>query len=1370
MTLQEIVEQRKWREDISDIVSNIEKRLLRQMPDGSKFRFTALQEEALQEPTFWEDWEEVNAPNLIIQGATSAGKTLLSELNILDCLNQNRTAIVLVPLKSMVRERSERFMDDMRQLRHTKLGGEAYRVYGSSSDYLDFDRHLIDGDYDVGVIVYEKFFAMLSQGADILKNCGLLIIDELSMLSKEARGPKLEMAIEMARIKAPNIRIMCLVTTDCSVKKMKTWLRREKYVDEERKEPNEPDGPLGIAVISNPSRPVGLDEYLINIQSGNYLKRHIKGEVECEGKEGTQKADGKEDYGKGDEGDWDSDERDDGEGKNPICEEKINPHAQQFEKKQIILEAIIKRTRKNFPDAKILIFVATQSKTRNIAAMLTKNNSFPSVTVRSDFMRELELCEHDDDYNLLKTTIAHGIAFHHSGMAATFRELIEKEFQRKSQDCCIKTIVATETLTIGINLPVDCMILMDHEVPKGMGKDVPLTAQEYRNYIGRAGRLGQSNRCGESYILLPSEREVRIFWNSVFSENEEVISALTNASEEEQAPYYLGLLTKNQGESTDFSEDDLANLFKKSLANTCHARPLISRKLRCALYEGYLIDKKSEIGKRKKEKVKEEVKEVYALTHYGKAMSLYALSIETCADIYYYFIKREAGGLPGDVTADEINSDRYLLDILFRICMNKEIKESSNILLPAMKNPITHAKAMRTVINALNRLIDPVGKHQVRLWEESKIAGLMNEDAPDRDEMMQAAMRAIVLYYWTTGKSASEIKKEFVFQGYEQRITNGDMERMAEVVSFHLDAIYRSFSERGWDPKLGLALYILSNRVKYGVPQDLICIANRHVFGIERSRILGFGKAAQEKGLSPAEYLQKASDSEVSRYFSKIQREQILARMDNRYAVGSFNTLLDALEEGLNGDFPEREALQTVRDWNGSGREELDKLRTALNDILGSSDSDSGFGVMDYKEANVWDLKFNNEGKSFSFRFGVCTENQKDYDRLLQAFKESSHTHLKNIILTASDDRLAAINEEMPFELGMTLPVFAELLAKKCGEQGFTNRELAEMLNDMCGKFTYLPFSLRNYVMRDSDEKIGYRVLCNYNGLDKSSIGILMRALQNTTDLADYQSLPWGSELGKVNISEKPTILMLEREQILKSKSLNDYLYRLSQNQFENCMILFTDVEKEEEWNQAEGRCIAPSLKWRDIYNMINRKTTVDLDQQLAAIRAFCAGWKSSQYLIGVSYAHYSDVDFSPECQKDAEYLAALVAKLNKVFGESRILFDNNPSSKSLFHGEKRKSLDKYGECRLFLVLENDWTLESAACIEEREQIDRVRRDNPDATDCWLLQSSHSHKNWVDNLYYSSHLPESDDEREEMVDLIIARISEMSLNMAAVDK
>lgn len=201
--------------NLPQVMENIEKRLSRRLSPGETFTLTRFQETVIENEQFWRDWESENVPHLMVQGATSAGKTLVSEIAILDTLANGQKAVVLVPLKAMVHERKVQFEQDMPN----------QQVFGSSSDHLEYDERMIAGDYDVVVTVYEKFFAILNQNSQkLMSRCGLLVVDELSMLSKDQRGPKLEMLLELVRKNYPEVRIMCLATCDCKTEKICKWL------------------------------------------------------------------------------------------------------------------------------------------------------------------------------------------------------------------------------------------------------------------------------------------------------------------------------------------------------------------------------------------------------------------------------------------------------------------------------------------------------------------------------------------------------------------------------------------------------------------------------------------------------------------------------------------------------------------------------------------------------------------------------------------------------------------------------------------------------------------------------------------------------------------------------------------------------------------------------------------------------------------------------------------------------------------------------------------------------------------------------------------------------------------------------------------
>jgi ATP-dependent RNA helicase HelY len=78
-----------------------------------------------------------------------------------------------------------------------------------------------------------------------------------------------------------------------------------------------------------------------------------------------------------------------------------------------------------------------------------------------------------------------GVAAHHAGLLPAFKEVVEELFQRK----LVRVVFATETLALGINMPARTVVLEKLEKFNGEAR-VPITAGEYTQLTGRAGRRG----------------------------------------------------------------------------------------------------------------------------------------------------------------------------------------------------------------------------------------------------------------------------------------------------------------------------------------------------------------------------------------------------------------------------------------------------------------------------------------------------------------------------------------------------------------------------------------------------------------------------------------------------------------------------------------------------------------------------------------------------------------------------------------------------------------------------------------------------------------------------------------------------------------
>lgn len=104
--------------------------------------------------------------------------------------------------------------------------------------------------------------------------------------------------------------------------------------------------------------------------------------------------------------------------------------------------------------------------------------------LRSKFPNYKEFTELSEFFMLTKL-LERGIGIHHSGMIPVLRELVEILFEKG----CIKLLFATETFSVGLNMPIKTSIFTDIFKFDGNGKRMFLP-HEFIQASGRAGRRG----------------------------------------------------------------------------------------------------------------------------------------------------------------------------------------------------------------------------------------------------------------------------------------------------------------------------------------------------------------------------------------------------------------------------------------------------------------------------------------------------------------------------------------------------------------------------------------------------------------------------------------------------------------------------------------------------------------------------------------------------------------------------------------------------------------------------------------------------------------------------------------------------------------
>lgn len=99
-------------------------------------------------------------------------------------------------------------------------------------------------------------------------------------------------------------------------------------------------------------------------------------------------------------------------------------------------------------------------------------------------------------YRQIKTLISKGVCYHHAGVPVILKEVIEHLYKTGH----IKVIFATETIAVGVNMPIRTLVLSS--VEKNDGTVIrSLNAAEFKQICGRAGRRGLDNK--GSVVFLP---------------------------------------------------------------------------------------------------------------------------------------------------------------------------------------------------------------------------------------------------------------------------------------------------------------------------------------------------------------------------------------------------------------------------------------------------------------------------------------------------------------------------------------------------------------------------------------------------------------------------------------------------------------------------------------------------------------------------------------------------------------------------------------------------------------------------------------------------------------------------------------------------
>jgi len=389
--------------------------------------------------------------SVLVAAHTSAGKTVVAEYAIAQCLKNNQRVIYTSPIKALSNQKFRDFKEEF---------GDVGLMTGDTTQ---------NPSASCLVMTTEILRSMLYRGSEIVREVGWVIFDEIHYLRDKTRGVVWEEAIILLPDK---VRYVFLSATIPNAFQFAEWIAKIHrqachvvYTDFR---------PTPLQNYCFPSGHKGL--YLIVDERGNFKEKNFNTAMAMiEANKGGDAAD--------------PNARQQGKGKN-----KKTFQGRSSDASADIYKVIKMIVRKSFNP--VIVFNFSKRECEELALKISAmnfNNETEKPVVDQVYENALRILSEEDrelpQITQLLPLLRKGIGVHHSGLLPILKEMIEVLFQ----EGLIKVLFATETFSIGLNMPARTVVFT--QVQKFDGKTRrPLTATEYVQMSGRAGRRGLDDR------------------------------------------------------------------------------------------------------------------------------------------------------------------------------------------------------------------------------------------------------------------------------------------------------------------------------------------------------------------------------------------------------------------------------------------------------------------------------------------------------------------------------------------------------------------------------------------------------------------------------------------------------------------------------------------------------------------------------------------------------------------------------------------------------------------------------------------------------------------------------------------------------------
>ena len=583
----------------------------------------------------------------------------------------------------------------------------------STGDYDSSGSELVNKD--VIILTNEKMDSILRHDPNWIYNVGLFIIDEIHLLTERERGPALEIILTKIKLMPQKPQIIGISATVSNSDEVAEWLTCEP--------------------IQSNWRPTELIEGVYN-------------------------------YGK------------------VTMNDGTNYHIDNIGISDNTTSAITSLAMDSITNdgGQSLVFAETRKRTVSLAKKTSEivAKFLDKTSIKLAQKTGVEILKEGDDTELTRTlssTVAKGVGFHHAGLGAKSRQIVEKAFRNG----IVKILFATPTLAAGVNLPARRVIITSiFRYDYQYGGNVPMSVLQYKQICGRAGRPAY-DKYGEAIIIADSRTNPEDLYNHfVLGVPEPIVSQLMD--ERALRVHVLGVIASKP----KMLKSELLYFFEQTFLSKYQGNQTISFEIESLLT--YLRDEKLIIMRN----------DLLIATKFGKRISL--LYIDPKTGIQF---KNNLDTYSGNKhNIHDINSNKHennVINFLYWICDCYDFYPK----LTLRQNETEYFQ---------------------RLFEKHKLGsyGLSNYD--------YSLKNLVILLEWIDESSEANLNEKI---GVEP----GDLHRMVETTYWLLHCLYeiaKLIERKDLLPEIN----ILRIRIRHGVKSELIPLIQLEGIGRIRARSL----------------------------------------------------------------------------------------------------------------------------------------------------------------------------------------------------------------------------------------------------------------------------------------------------------------------------------------------------------------------------------------------------------------------------------------------------------------------------------------------------------------------------------------------------